>query len=151
MSEFLNSKNKQQKQHEYEQYEFDESSLQLPSSIKFDSNYYNQLKSIKLDSILDDTLYSSNSNCNSKVQNEHESFLNDLNNLRNDLHKFQADLLLSELKIELNYLVDKVKNQLYQEFKSKFDQHTYEISILNAKLSSLDFKLVIKFILFISN
>ena len=69
------------------------------------------------------------------------SLFKEIHNLRNDFAKFQSTLLLNELKIELNYLVDKLKIDFNNHLSEKFNKIDYEISLLNAKIASVDFKL----------
>ena len=76
------------------------------------------------------------------INNDYNLLKDELNNLRLNLTKFCTDLLLNELKIELNYLVEKIKNDLDQSMKSKLSQLIYEQSILNAKMATIECKLL---------
>lgn len=69
------------------------------------------------------------------------SLANELDNLRNDFAKFHSSLLMNELKIELNYLVDQLRENLANELRLTIDQVNYEISLLSAKICALEIKL----------
>jgi hypothetical protein len=90
----------------------------------------------------DQTNSTSNMKDYNYINNDYNSLKDELNNLRLNLTKFCTDLLLNELKIELNYLVEKIKNDLDQSMKSKLSQLIYEQSILNAKMATIECKLL---------
>ena len=86
------------------------------------------------------------SSCNyTHISSDYNVMKEELNDLRSNLTKFCADLLLNELKIELNYLVEKVKNDLDQSIRAKLNQLIYEQTILTAKLASIECKLLNNF------
>ncbi len=76
------------------------------------------------------------------INNDYNMLKEELNNLRLNLTKFCTDLLLNELKIELNYLVEKIKDDLDINIKAKISQLLYEQSILNAKMAAVECKLL---------
>lgn len=90
----------------------------------------------------DQTNSSTNMKDYNYINNDYNLLKDELNNLRLNLTKFCTDLLLNELKIELNYLVEKIKNDLDQSMKSKLSQLIYEQSILNAKMATIECKLL---------
>jgi hypothetical protein len=69
---------------------------------------------------------------------EYVNLINDLINLKADLTKFRADLLLNELKIELAGLVEKIRIDLAEEFLGKFAKIEQGHSILSAKIKKLE-------------
>lgn len=75
------------------------------------------------------------------TQYDYDLLKTELNILRSDLSKFRADILLSELKLELSYLADKIRNELSNEFISRFNKLAYEQSVLNARLAAIECKL----------
>jgi len=88
------------------------------------------------------TQNSTNTNDYNYINNDYNLLREELNNLRLNLTKFCTDLLLNELKIELNYLVEKIKDDLDQNIKTKLSHLIYEQSILNAKMAAIECKLL---------
>lgn len=67
-----------------------------------------------------------------------------LKSLYSDFGKLKLDLILNELKLEVNYLIEELKTNMRNEFNSKLKELVYEQSVLNAKLASVEFKLALR-------
>jgi hypothetical protein len=91
----------------------------------------------------DQTQKNSTSNQTNELytQYDYDLLKTELNILRSDLSKFRADILLNELRLELSYLADKIRNELTNEFMSRFNKLAYEQSVLNARLAAIECKL----------
>lgn len=70
-----------------------------------------------------------------------QSLANELNNLRSEFAKFQSALVLNELRIELGFLVDEARLKLSNELNKAIDHISREISLLSAKIDTMQFKL----------
>ena len=134
------------------EYDFQASSLRFLSSDIIDSSQKLRLKEdatfsfVNLENNCSTLLNEQETNkINMKtefVQNDYDQLKNELNHLRSNLTKFCADLLLNELKLEMKYLVEKIKVDLEQNMKANLNQLIYEQAILNAKLATLECKIL---------
>lgn len=105
--------------------------IAVPSSIENNQHNKTRYESIGLDLKEPDS-------------NSHGDLIDQIGDLRNDFSRLRLDLVLNEVKLELGHLVDQLKSTLIDEFASKLTKLSYELSILNAKLASMECKLVIR-------
>jgi hypothetical protein len=105
--------------------------IAVPSSIENNQHNKTRYESIGLDLRAPDS-------------NSHSDLIDQIGDLRNDFSRLRFDLVLNEVKLELGHLVDQLKSTLIDEFESKLTKLSYELSILNAKLASMECKLVIR-------
>ena len=146
-------------------------SLYLPSSISYSSNHPgNRLRINGFDSNISEAkngVFSfSNASSDGKFKNssfkagfenitdenqhnvssmsnngDYVNLINELINLKADLTKFRADLVLNELKIELNILAERIKTELNEQFMRKFKELDNKYSTLNSRVSLLELAL----------
>lgn len=57
--------------------------------------------------------------------------------IKNKFDNLKLNLMLNEIKYEINSLFDKIKNDLELDLQTKFTQLVYEQALLNAKLAAI--------------